>query len=293
VRVTDKMIFDQANTNSARARDEAQAAANQAATGIRVQHPWDDPSAAGLIVRRNADVERMGAIGKVASLASDELSSADNALGSMTDLLNRAKELALQMASDGYTAAERASAATEARDLMQQAISLGNTQVAGRYIFGGTKDTKAPFDAAGTYLGDASVRQVEIAPGELQAASVRADSVLGGAGGGVNVFATLSVLTQALQTNDVAGVRGTIDGLDRSLDQVIQGRGAVGASINIFDTAVTTSKLASDSAIVAAANLTDADIVAAASRLALAQRALDASLTASARSFQLTLLDKL
>jgi flagellar hook-associated protein 3 FlgL len=293
LRVTDRMIFDQASANSARARDEALAAAGEASTGLRVQHPWDDPGSAGLIVRRLGEVERMGTIGKVASRASDELGNADLALGSMTDLLNRGRELALQMSNDTYSPSERAAAGKEVSALMQQAVALGNTRVAGRYIFGGNKDATPPFDATGAYLGDSAVRQVEIAPGELQDASLRADTLLAGAGGGTNVFATLAALSQALSTNDLTGVRNAIGGLDQSLDQVLVGRSIAGAGVNVLETAVTTSKLASDSASASAANLTDVDIVAAASRLALAQRALDASLTASAKSFQLTLLDKL
>src|SRR5882757_1946689 len=134
------MIFDQASSNSARARDEAQAAASQASTGIRVQHPWDDPGAAGLIVRRRADVERMDAIGKVASRARDELDGTDAALGSMNDLLMRGRELAIQLANDTYSPEQRAAAGEEVKALLQQAISVGNTRVAGRYIFGGTQD---------------------------------------------------------------------------------------------------------------------------------------------------------
>jgi flagellar hook-associated protein 3 FlgL len=293
VRITDRMIFDQASANTARARDEAQAAASQASTGIRVQHPWDDPSAAGLIVRRRADVERMDAIGKVASRARDELDGSDMALGSMNDVLMRGRELAIQLANDTYSAEQRAAAGEEVKALLQQAISLGNTRVAGRYIFGGTQDASPPFDASGAYLGDTVVRQVEIAPGELQDAAIRADLVFGGAGGGTNVFATLAALAQALGSNDAVAVRGAIAGLDQSLTQVDQGRGSVGAAMNVLDTAIETSKLASDAATAAVAQLGDADVIAAASRLALAQRALDASLTASVRSFDLTILDKL
>jgi flagellar hook-associated protein 3 FlgL len=287
------MIFEQASTNSARAREEAQTAATEAATGVRVQHPWDDPAAAGQIVRRLADVSRMDSIGKVASRASDELNSADSALGSVGDIVLRARELAIQLASDSYSAEQRANGGKEVSVLLQQAISLGNTRVGGRFIFGGTKDDTPPFDATGGYVGSTVVRQVEIAPGELQDSSVRADIALGGAGGGTNVFASLAALAQALSTNDAVNIRQGIDGLDKSLNQVDQGRVDAGTSVNIFDTAVSTSRVASDAATTTAANLTDVDIIAAASRLALAQRALDASLTASIRSFQLTILDKM
>ena len=77
--------------------------------------------------------------------------------------------------------------------LSQQIVQLMNTQVAGRYIFGGTKDSAPPFDASGNYVGDGNVRQIEIAPGLLQASSIRADVALKGTGGGIDVFGAHSL----------------------------------------------------------------------------------------------------
>ncbi|HXU83288.1 MAG TPA: flagellar biosynthesis protein FlgL, partial [Polyangia bacterium] len=63
MRVTDKMIFDGANKHSSRAREEVQAAGREASTGIRVQHPWDDPAAAAAVINLRGGAKHMETIG--------------------------------------------------------------------------------------------------------------------------------------------------------------------------------------------------------------------------------------
>jgi len=173
MRVTDKMIFQNAAANAAKSRDRAQTALEQVSTGMRVVHPGDDPTVAALMVRGQQTIDRMNAINQNASRAGDEVDAADSALQSLSDVLARARELAVQMGNDSYSAADRAGAATEIDGLVQQAVTLMNTNVNGRYIFGGNQDQTAPFDTSGNYNGDTAVRQVEVAPGVLEDSGAR------------------------------------------------------------------------------------------------------------------------
>ncbi|MFO0580749.1 MAG: flagellin [Anaeromyxobacter sp.] len=293
MRVTDRMIFDRATRDGGRASAAAEKAIGVASTGVRVSRAKDDPGAAGLAVLDRAKAERLDAIATTAARASDELSAADQALGTVGTALIRAKELAVQLSSSTYGAADRAGAVSEVQGLLQDALGALNTEVGGRYVFGGDQTDAAPFDAAGNYLGDAGVKQIEIAPGVTAAASVRADVAVKGAGGGVDVLAVLSGLATALGANDVAGVRGALDTLTTGVAQLARARTETGNAMNTLDAAVAASKAGRDEATKAASNLTDADAVAAASELARAERALEASLTATAQGFQFSLLKKL
>jgi len=293
VRVTDKMIFEGANKRSSKARDEVEAAAREASTGVRVQHPWDDPAAAAAVVGLRSSARRMEAIGDLAQRASDELNAADQALGGMNDVLNRARELAVQFSNGTYSASDRATAAAELDGLLAQTRQYANTKFGGRYLFAGFKDNAEPFDGNGAYFGDSGVRQAEVAPGQFENASITGDSVFKGTGGGVDIFATLNTLRTALTTNDSGALQVSIGDVDQSIDQVVQGRTRAGSAVNVFDTARSAALVAVDADTAAASKRTDADVVASATRLAFAQRALDAALTASAKTFQLTLLDKL
>ena len=133
-------------------------------------------------------------------------------------------------------------AATEVDGLMQQAVTLMNTNVNGRYIFGGNKDQTAPFDTAGNYSGDTAVRQVEVAPGVLEDSSVRADVAVKGVGGGVDLFATLQSLSTALKTNNGDAIRGSLTDLTTATTQVTTTLAQVGAMGDAFATAQTLAK---------------------------------------------------
>jgi flagellar hook-associated protein 3 FlgL len=293
MRVTDKMIFQNAAANAAKSRDRAQSAMEEVSTGMRVVHPGDDPMVAAAMVRGQQTVDRMNAINQNAGRAASEVGSADSALQSLTDVLARARELTVQMGNDSYSATDRQGAATEVDGLIQQAVTLMNTNVNGRYIFGGNKDQTAPFDAAGNYSGDTAVRQVEVAPGVLEDSSVRADVAVKGVGGGVDLFATLQSLSTALRTNNGDAIRGSLTNLETATHQVTTTLSQVGAMGDAFATAQTLAKSTADATTKNVANQSEADVIESSSKLALANSALNATLTAAAQSFSLSLVNKL
>ncbi len=293
MRVTDRLIYEGAQRRIGAARERSEAATAEASTGIRVAQPGDDPAAAGQIASRRIEATRFQAIHDAVGAANDELAATDGALDSVGQALSRARELAVQLSNASYSPAERAAAASEVDGLMKTAIAALNTQVGQRYLFGGFLDGAPPFTAAGAYVGDTGVRQVEIAPGVLQTVSVRADIAAKGVGGGVDVLTTLSALTAALTTNNVAGIQNSLTGLDSGIVQIATARSQAGSSMGVLDAAGAATRAGKDGALTSLSHLADADAVDSASRLALAERALDAALTASAKSFQLTILGKL
>jgi len=66
---------------------------------------------------------------------------AENALTQMKDIALRAKVLGLQQANGSVTAQNRASAAKEVHNLWLEAITLANSEVNGKYVFGGFRTT--------------------------------------------------------------------------------------------------------------------------------------------------------
>ena len=293
MRVTNRMTFDQAQSQMMAARDRALQAQQQVTTGMRVDHPGDDPAAAGVMVSQGIAIQRLDTIDKTTSSAQGEVQTADGALQSVSTLLARAQQLAVQLGNDTYSAAERSAGAQEIDSISSQITQLMNTQVAGRYIFGGTKDNAPPFDSSGNYNGDANVRQIEIAPGLLQAASVRADVAMKGVGGGVDVFGALSALSTALNNNDGTAIRSSIDGVSRSTDQVAAALTSTGGILSAFDSAQQIGSVAKDSAQKVLSAQSEADIFEATSNLTLAQQSLQAALQVTAQSFGVSLLDYL
>lgn len=69
------------------------------------------------------------------------ITAAENSLTQMKDLALRAKTLAIQQINASVSPENRASAAEEVRHLWEQAIFLGNSEVNGKYVFGGYRTT--------------------------------------------------------------------------------------------------------------------------------------------------------
>ena len=142
-------------------------------------------------------------------------------------------------------------------------------------------------------MGDDNVRTVEVAPGLYQTASLDANAIVKGANGGVDLLQTLTDLSAALKTNDGAGVRAGLDDVNLAINQLAAGRTQAGMAQDAFQCAVTTAQTAASDETVKIGKLLDADILDASTRLASAQYALNATLTASAKTLGMSLADKL
>lgn len=293
MRVTDSLIFQLASRTTAQAREALEQAMEVASTGTRVAHPSDDPAAAGLGSALRISSEREAAILKASQAASDELGVVDSALGDVSTQLSRARVIAMQYASAGYDAQARSMGAQEVASIAGQIVGDVNSRFGNRYVFGGNRDGAPPFDASGGYSGDAGVRQVEIAPGVYEQANVRADVAFKGAGGGVDVFQVLSDLQTALEQNDPSAVSATLDGIDAALAQVASAQSQAGISMHTFGAAISANRIASANDSARAGSALDADVIQASIQLRAAETALQASLSAAAQSFKLTLLSYL
>jgi flagellar hook-associated protein 3 FlgL len=107
-------------------------------TGISLNEPSDDPTviAQDLSVRNDSAVTTQ--IGQNLTGLNNLLSTTDSTLSSLTTVLQSARNLAIEGASDTVTPAQRASIGQQVNQLLEQAVGLANTQYDGKYVFSGT-----------------------------------------------------------------------------------------------------------------------------------------------------------
>jgi flagellar hook-associated protein 3 FlgL len=293
MRVTETSIYQQTIDRANAALVSVAKAQGQLSSGLRVVQPGDDPQAAGLLVRNKFDQTQITAIQNGAQSAANELNTAGSALGDISTALARAQELATQLGSDTYNADDRAAAATEVDGLFKQVVGSLNTRLGDRYVFGGYVDNQPPFTAAGAYQGDTGVRQVEVAPGVYEDASVRADVAAKGVGGGVDILQTLTDLSSALRANDGDAIRASVTSLQTGSDQISEAQSQTGTSVNIFTSAVSTCTQQNTDETKIISQLGDADVMDASTKLSLAQYALNATLAAASQTLNLSLVSLL
>ena len=113
MRVSDQMLYDRAQIDGAASRSRLDQATARSSSGVRVAHPGDDPGAAGLVVVERARMQQLDALATSTGRAADEIAAADGALDQVGTALARASELAVQLSSAPYDAAQRAAGAKE------------------------------------------------------------------------------------------------------------------------------------------------------------------------------------
>jgi flagellar hook-associated protein 3 FlgL len=183
MRVSDKMAFDQVSSNVSKNRSEMSSLQNQAATQKRVVKPSDDPVAASRVLFSRTEQRGADQYIKNLNYAKSFLDFSESSLGEVSDILIRAKELALSQANDASANNEsRKTVAAEISQLHDQAVQVGNRKLGERYIFGGYKTTTRPFDDNGEYHGDSGELKIHVDKDSFLAMNVPGNAVFQGHG---------------------------------------------------------------------------------------------------------------
>ncbi len=267
----------------------------QVSSGSRINQPSDDPVSAQQVLNLKGLMSATDQYSRNIQTGTTWLNQMDSTMGNMNNLLVRAKELATQMANASYSASDRQSAAVEVTQLRDQMISLGNTQIAGKYVFGGFVSDQPPFDATGNFNGTDDQVNIQVDQGSYIPINYSGGKLLRGGtpagSSGTDVIGVLNNLITALNNNDVSGISSSITGLTSSLQQIQTAQGDVGARENRLQNADNILTSTKDYLTKAVSAKQDTDLTQVLSDLAKQQTAYQATLAASAKFSQLSLLD--
>jgi flagellar hook-associated protein 3 FlgL len=167
IRVASVTLFEQGVFNLQKGQADMFRTQDQIATGRRVRTPADDPVAAA----RSLEVEQSQAVNEQYIRNSDSAQSAlglsENALTSVTRLLQDVRTLAVNAGDGALSGNELRSIATELRGRYQELLGLANsTDGNGQYLFSGYQGFTRPFaeTAPGSvsYFGDQGARLIQI-----------------------------------------------------------------------------------------------------------------------------------
>jgi len=214
MRVTQSTIYQNISQNISKITEQLKNVNEQIGSSKRINKPSDDPLGLTHALNLKGVLSRINQYGTNINHSQTWLQATESSLQSVQELITRAKILANQMSTETYNATDRANAAEEVQNIIEQLVQLGNTQVNGRYIFSGDKDRTAAFGldftinpavagpgnnaaytgtatSSGTYTGLYSKRYVvEITtPGAVGTAEYRV-SEDGGVTWGPNTFTT-------------------------------------------------------------------------------------------------------
>jgi flagellar hook-associated protein 3 FlgL len=263
-------------------------ATQQLSTGRAVNQLSDNPEAAAAVVLNHNQSSQDDQFLQNISTLQPRLQVADSSLSDVVTALTRALSLGTEGANGTLNDGDRQAVAQEVQGIQSQLVSLANATYQGAYIFGGTDVTTQPFTLnAGTgavsYNGNTNVNSVEISEGNSIQTNVPGSQLFLNASG--SVFTAIQDLNTALQSNTNIGAAVT---------EVQNALTTVSTQRVLYDNALNQVSSSQDFLNQETVNLSTqensligANLATAASNLAQAQTADQATLSAASRILSL------
>jgi flagellar hook-associated protein 3 FlgL len=291
MRVANQTIYGMVKQNLGSITEELFKANKVVATGKRITNLSDDPVGLTQTLGIKADLSNMDQLGRNVTFGKSWLSATETALRNVQNLVSDTKAIVVQMASATIGAPERASAAETVQGMLEEIVSLANTDVGGRFIFAGSNTDDVPFAQDGTYTGDNDPFTIRIS--QASTIAVGKDGAAVFKAPGMDIFQTLTDLKTALENNNVGGIQTAIGELGSFFDHLNTQISDVGSKTlrmqvkeNIFqDIEISKRERLSQ--------LEDADLAAAITELKAKELAYQAALSSSSRIMELSLANYL
>jgi flagellar hook-associated protein 3 FlgL len=285
MRVANKTIYDAVTYNLSNCTQEMNKANEIVSTGKRINNLSDDPVGLTQALNVRSAISNLEQMQRNISRGNSWLASSESALTHVEDIISDTKALCVQMATATTGSAQRLSAAGTVQNMLDEIISLANTNVAGSYIFSGSKTDTTPFSDNGTYNGNSNAFTVKIGKDATVEVGSDGDAVFG------NIFSTMADLKTALETNDVGGIQDAMSNLDEHFDDISAKISDVGSKMNRMDVK---EKIFQDINLANTDRLSkieDADMAEAIMELKAREFTYQAALSSSAKLMTLTLMD--
>ena len=262
----------------------------QLSTGRVLNRPSDNPTDTTSAMRIRSALADQQQYARNGQDGQGWLGTIDATLQSMVSQVTRARDLALQganAATSGQTA--RDAMAAEIDQIREGMISGSNTQFLDRPVFGGATAGAIAYDSNGQYVGQPATVNRTVADGVRVQVNVNGEDVFGPAG--ANVFDQLAQLSADLRAGNQAGIEAGIGNMKGAADRVLSSLADVGTRAARIESAVQGSGDTKIRLSNQLSELENTDIAKATVDLQMQQVAYQASLAATARLVQPSLLE--
>jgi flagellar hook-associated protein 3 FlgL len=293
VRVTQQMMSQSTLNNIEANMNRLDTLEGQITSGSQLTKPSDNPIATAQALSFQDGIGQTQQFLANIDQANEFLNATDSALSSVTSAIQRARELAVQAASDTTNSSDRQAIDAEVQQLQQQVLGLAQTQDGSTYLFAGTRSyapgytSSNPSTVAGAFQGNAGLVQRQVGPGQTIAVNVDATATFD------PVFSALNTLHQGLTSSTTSTISSSIDQLDTALNSVLASRATVGAKMNRLTSQQTQMNSVETNLTGMLSQVKDVDIAQAITHFSMAQTVYQASLQAGAKVLQQSLLDYL
>lgn len=240
MRITNNMIINNMISNIGRNLARMEGYQQKMATGKKISVPSDDPVVAARALKLRTDVSMLEQYKTNVEDAMSWLEITESSLKNVGEILQRARELAVQGSSDTATTEDTQKIADEIEQLKAQLIQIGNATYAGRYIFSGFKTDTKLLNDDGTFaidvsnsesimyeLGIGDTINVNVTAGQLFNDGSDAEATKVG-----KLIQNMIDFIDALKVGDKSQISGCITKFDDDINNLLAIRSSVGARYN-------------------------------------------------------------
>jgi flagellar hook-associated protein 3 FlgL len=255
----------------------------KAASNKEISRPSDDPfnTSQAMALRTS-----LAGVQQYQSNVEDAMGwqdASEQALGSMTDFVRRARDLLVRGGSDSSDQTSRDAIAAEIEQIIEGIKQDANANYRGSFLFAGGETRTRPYEpgvADDSYHGDGGGIDAGV-PGIVREI-----------GPGVTMLDTLRSAVDHLRAGDGAALRGTdLTQLDANTEDLLALRAANGAKTNRLEAALSRLQQVEESTIGQLSATEDADIAKTLIELNSQTAAYQAALRAGASIVQVSLMD--
>jgi flagellar hook-associated protein 3 FlgL len=295
--------------NLTNTKERFDTAITQSNFGKKLNHLSDNPADMAYVLTLRSKIEQIDQFEKNIETGLGFIKSAESAINAVQTAMYSIVSLTEQGASETNGANERALLADRIEATREEILNYANTEINGRFLFGGSATDTPPYYDTGLVSGGSANRPTQIGyQGNYDVLQIQADfsvtvdtnipgnEIFGEAGGAQpphDVFDRIDDIIQALRDDDTTVLGGAISDMHEIINQLGEAMGTYGnksAHLNQITGMLKTFKTSLTSKM---SQLEDADMAEAISNLGREEFGLQAILQAGARINRTSLMNYL
>jgi flagellar hook-associated protein 3 FlgL len=248
MKISTQLLFERATKQMTTSQNNLAKSQAQLAQGKQIINPSDAPDQAATIQRLKSILTRQDSYQSALNNVQTRLEGEDSTLQSVSDLLIRSKEIALQANNDTLSPDNRKALGVELQGIRDQMLSLANSKDSnGNFLFAGSKVNNPPFvSVAGNspqYVGDQTRMNVRV--GENRSMPINRTgtdafvpvtrTLPDGTQQGVGFFNVMDDLIKGVNNSDRPKMQGSLGELDSLLGGLSMARANIGSGLKGID----------------------------------------------------------
>ncbi|MED4616556.1 flagellar hook-associated protein FlgL [Priestia megaterium] len=290
MRVTQGMLAANSLKQISNSYNKLETLQNQLSTGKKINHPSDDPIVATKGMAYRSNLSEVNQYKRNLTEAQSWFDSSESGLEQVNSILQRTKELVLQGLNGTNESDDRQAIAREIEQLKLDYMQVGNTQVAGNYIFNGVNVGAAPISENASGMIESNINldpfSVEVSKGIQLRVNIHPENIFG-----QGAFDLMNNVQTAFEQNDVNSLKDLSTQVDTQLSTLLAERSELGARSNRLELIENRLDSQEITATKMLSNNEDADIEKVITDLTVQESVHRAALGVGAQIIQPTLLD--